>query len=419
MLFSNYFQSILGVFCLVRTVSSVGFNPEVSAADNIGRRPVVLWGVASLAIVTILFGLSPNFTTVIIARALAGAFSGNVAVIPSMLCEITDSSNQYFAFSFFGFWWPLGAIMGPSIGGFLSRPATKHPTYFDYTFFKRFPYFLPCFTVSLFSVVGFFLAFFLLQETLDQQPNEATQSGKTYGTSGMLQRPPLKPRKSSSLRQLMSVPMIRALCASGCALSFFSTAFDVVFVLFCYSPISEGGLAFSISQIGFALAISGAIAALLQVVFMPTILRRVDPAVMYHFCMKLWPCVFLALPFLNIVARRGVAIGDSERYSFWFLWGGIALTLSVARVAFLAYSVNMLLIKAYSPDPASLGSTTALVQFSICFSRAFSPALASAAFTLTSTSPFLGGYTWALLMVLLSGTSCLFSRKIVEHRYSS
>lgn len=71
---------------------------------------------------------------------------------------------------------------------------------------------------------------------------------------------------------------------------------------------------------------------------MPTILRRVDPAVMYHFCMKLWPCVFLALPFLNIVARRGVATGDSERYTFWFLWGGIALTLSVARVAFLAYS---------------------------------------------------------------------------------
>ena len=81
MLFSNYFQSILGVFCLVRTVSYVGFNPEVSAADNIGRRPVVLWGVASLAIVTIMFGLSPNFTTVIIARALGASIQVLFCVI--------------------------------------------------------------------------------------------------------------------------------------------------------------------------------------------------------------------------------------------------------------------------------------------------------------------------------------------------
>lgn len=52
----------------------------------------------------------------------------------------------------------------PLIGGSLSRPATKYPTYFDYTFLKRFPYFLPCFLVSLFSVVGFLLAFFFLQD---------------------------------------------------------------------------------------------------------------------------------------------------------------------------------------------------------------------------------------------------------------
>ena len=51
-----------------------------------------------------------------------------------------------------------------------------------------------------------------------------------------------KPSAISLLRQ----PVIRALCTSGCALSFVGTAFDVVFVLFCYSPIETGGLAFSV-----------------------------------------------------------------------------------------------------------------------------------------------------------------------------
>jgi len=44
--------------------------------------------------------------------AQAGLFSGNVAVIPSVLCEITDSSNQALAFPIFGLFWPIGAIVG-------------------------------------------------------------------------------------------------------------------------------------------------------------------------------------------------------------------------------------------------------------------------------------------------------------------
>jgi hypothetical protein len=45
---------------------------------------------------------------------------------------------------------------------------------------------------------------------------------------------------------LISVPNIRALSLSGAGLSFTYTAFDVLFVLFCYSPIESGGLALSV-----------------------------------------------------------------------------------------------------------------------------------------------------------------------------
>lgn len=42
----------------------------------------------------------------------AGLFSGNVPVVPTILIEITDKTNQAFAFSFFGVWWPVGAVIG-------------------------------------------------------------------------------------------------------------------------------------------------------------------------------------------------------------------------------------------------------------------------------------------------------------------
>ena len=85
-----------------------------------------------LAMTTLLFGLSNNFVVLMLTRALgnsesfssfvvfivvsrclvAGIASGNVTVIPSMLIEITDKTNQAQAFPFFGVWWPVGVIIG-------------------------------------------------------------------------------------------------------------------------------------------------------------------------------------------------------------------------------------------------------------------------------------------------------------------
>ena len=51
---------------------------------------------------------------------------------------------------------------------------------------------------------------------------------------------------NSGMFTLLAIPVVRALAISSLALSFLSGAFDVVFVLFCYSPITTGGLGFSV-----------------------------------------------------------------------------------------------------------------------------------------------------------------------------
>jgi hypothetical protein len=45
---------------------------------------------------------------------------------------------------------------------------------------------------------------------------------------------------------LLAIPVVRALAISSFALSFLSGAFDVIFVLFCYLPITTGGLGYSV-----------------------------------------------------------------------------------------------------------------------------------------------------------------------------
>jgi len=229
---------------------------------------------------------------------------------------------------------------------------------------------------------------------------------------------PEKPAEPASLKALLAIPVIRALCISGFALTFINTGFDVIFVLFCYSPILHGGLAFNASEIGYSLAISGVISVLLQLFAMPKLLRTVDHAHMYNFCMGLWPYVWVLLPGLNLLARAGMDdAGHMVPATRAIVWACIACLLSIAKVACLAYSVSMILVKDSAPDARSLGATNGLAQWSMCFARSFSPAFASSLFAFSNGFDFiLLRYMWVLVMVLISFLGTTLSRRIAEGR---
>ncbi|KIL00657.1 hypothetical protein PAXRUDRAFT_29651 [Paxillus rubicundulus Ve08.2h10] len=366
--------------------------PWARLSDVIGRRPVVLVGILGLTIATLLFGLSKSLAAVLIARCIGGLFSGNVAVIHSVLGEITDSTNQAVAFPIYGIIWPLGTIIGPLIGGSFSHPASKYPELFDLEFWRDYPYFLPCLISAIVAIIGGLLGYAFLEE------------------------------KPMCARQLLALPIMSALSVSGFALSFIATSFDVVFVLFCYSPVQSGGLAFSASQIGYSLASSGAIAAAIQVFIMSYLLRTFDCAAMYKFCMTLWPYAYVTLPILNAIARGGLdkETGQFDVSTTAMLWTGIAVVLALSKTASLGYSLSMILTKENAPNLASLGQANGIVQFSMCLSRSFAPFLVSSLFALSVDGNLLGGHLWVAIMVLVSylgTTSCykisLHSKKTI------
>ncbi|KAI0928813.1 hypothetical protein AcW1_005945 [Taiwanofungus camphoratus] len=365
-----------------------------------------------------LLGLSHSLAGVLLARCVAGIFSGNIAVIHSVLGELTDSTNQAIAFPIYGLFWPLGAIIGPLLGGTLSDPATKYPKYFNYDFLKAYPYFLPCFVAGVISLMGATLVYCFLEETLPSKRNKDNYLPMRQIGSEHRCADPEKPPQTASMKMLFSIPIIRALCISGFALAFLNTGFDVTFVLFSYSPIQRGGLSFSASQIGYALATSGAISAALQLFCMPYLLRRFDHARMYNFCMGIWPLAYALLPGLNLIARGGLdAEGQITPTARAFVWIGIALLLGLARTACLAYSVNMILVKDSAPDPSALGATNGLCQFFMCFARSFSPAFASTVFAFSNGFDFiLLRYLWVMVMVILSFLGTTLSRRISEGR---
>ena len=73
--------------------------------------------------------------------------------------------------------WTLGAIFGPSLGGFLASPARRFPGLFGKsTFFIEFPFALPNMAASILFLIGVSTGFLFLHETM-----EAKKDRRDYG----------------------------------------------------------------------------------------------------------------------------------------------------------------------------------------------------------------------------------------------
>jgi MFS family permease len=90
-------------------------------SDRLGRRPVILLGLAGFSATMVLFGLAGNLTIAYLARALGGLFSA--AVLPVTLAYVGDANAL--AQRARGFAWlsaanAIGSLTGPALAGWLS-----------------------------------------------------------------------------------------------------------------------------------------------------------------------------------------------------------------------------------------------------------------------------------------------------------
>ncbi|KAF7338685.1 MFS domain-containing protein [Mycena venus] len=322
------------------------------ASDVLGRRPVVLTCAAGIAVVTLPLGFCTSLTQIIILRALAGCFGANLAVFHSILGEITHPSHEAIVYPLYSLAWPFGATIGP---------------------------------LSLLYLV-FLFAYFYLEETLPSKRPGVTTDGVNP------QSPPL------GATDLLSIPMIRVLAVSFFALSFNYIAFDVV------------------TEIGYSLATSAVILAILQLCFMPTLLRTYRASTIYHTSMCCWPLTFFLIPFLHVIARAGynADTGAVNLEANVMVWSGIALVLTCSHIPVLAYTTNTILVRKHSPCPLSFGACNGLMQVAECVSRMLSPAFISSVFAFSVGNDLLGGYpVWVVVMLSVSSVTCFFSRKLV------
>ncbi|CAN8302782.1 unnamed protein product [Cochlearia groenlandica] len=212
-------------------------------ADRYGRKPVILIGTASVVIFNTLFGLSLNFWMAIITRFCLGSFNGVLGPIKAYAMETIRDEYQGLALSCVSTAWGIGLIIGPAMGGFLAQPAKQYPSLFsEDSIFGKFPYFLPCFAISVFAFLVTIISL-RIPETLHNHKVDNYYDDESFD----------RKEKSSLLKNW---PLLSSIIVY-CIFTLHDMAYSEIFSLWANSPRKYGGLGYSSADVGSVLAISG------------------------------------------------------------------------------------------------------------------------------------------------------------------
>ena len=127
-------------------------------SDRHGRRPILLISTAGAALSYVLFAVGSGFENhtlaigaLLVSRIFAGACGGNIAVAQAYIADITPPENRSKRMGLIGMAFGLGFIFGPAISGIALKfgGATA-----------------PGWTAAVLCALNFFLAYFILAESL-------------------------------------------------------------------------------------------------------------------------------------------------------------------------------------------------------------------------------------------------------------
>ncbi|KAL8251500.1 hypothetical protein R6Q59_035193 [Mikania micrantha] len=286
----SYYAGFVGSsFMIGRALTSVLWGV---VADRYGRKPVILLGTSTVVIFNTLFGFSVNYWMAIITRFLLGFLNGVLGPIKAYACELFPDRYQALGLSSISTSWGIGLIIGPALGGFLAQPAEKFPSLVSSdSLFGRFPYLLPCLSISIFALVVTIAAFWL-PETLHFHKRELESASEEI---------PDEKKDSNVISLLKNWPLMSSIIVY-CVFSLHDMAYTEIFSLWAESPKSLGGLSYSTEDVGTVLSITGAGLLIFQTSLYPFVERIFGPIVVARISGVLSIPLLTAYPYIALLS---------------------------------------------------------------------------------------------------------------------
>lgn len=139
--------SIFSVYALFTFLSA----PFLGAlSDKIGRRPVLLISIFSTSLGWFVFASASSLIFLFLGRIIDGLAAGNISTAQSAISDISkDQKDRTVNLGLLGAVFGVGFIVGPLLGGLLSKVSHSFPFWF----------------VGSLALLNFILAYFFLPET--------------------------------------------------------------------------------------------------------------------------------------------------------------------------------------------------------------------------------------------------------------
>lgn len=389
-------------------------------SDHIGRKPLILTALFAIAVSMFSFGLSKTFVGLVVSRIFCGAFNGSNGIVKSMVMDITDTTNLPRAFGYMPLPWMLGAIVGPLIGGSLSRPADRFPETFGRSeLLKTYPYLLPCVVPAIFASAAWLVTYSRFRESVSTRapplrlikgwllqqsdpsfpvPSNNALISSAEASSNEVSLRPLPLRASLT-------PRVLTVTASYVAMAVFYMAFNSILPLFYATPIELGGLSLDPPLIGAILSVSGIAHGAFQLLFYARLHDHFGAGAIHTTGVSSGIPIVILFPVINALARvQGMSLA---------VWLCVAAQHVLTTSLMMCNPCLALFIRAAAPNRASLGATNGIAQMVAAGARIIAPASATSIFSYSMQEGHDAWLVYYFLMViafLAVGTSLLLPR---------
>ncbi|KAL0482047.1 peptide/nitrate transporter [Acrasis kona] len=393
-----YVGMLAGCYAIAQFFSSFIFG---ALADHFSKRSVVAISCLGCLVTILGFGFSVNYTMAIICRTLCGLFNGNMATARAYMSDITDASNQSIGFSYLGVAWGAGGILGPMIGGFLSRPTKSFDSLQNLILFEKFPYALPCLFCALVMVIGLIACVLFMKHVPKQRrPSLSMEQGDDtkYLTMSTQQK---MIRYVKSVYKVLKDEQV-VLCA---ALYFFCSASDTMqeelFPLWSIVSTENGGLDLSNVKLGIANTVMGAL-CLTQPIVYPPLASKIG----HLNCFRVGFVLNLLLVFTTQLNLMRVYGGEVV------MWIGIVMWCVVRVIVMLLIFASVSLLVNNSAPVGNSGLINGFSSSASCFARTIATLSAGPLFSLCANNVYLQNVPFIISCGMIPAAALLMSTRL-------
>ncbi len=318
----------VGLLFASYSIMQLIFSPILgSLSDKYGRRPVLLLSIIGTGIGFLVLGFADTLWMLFVGRILDGITGGNISTAQAYIADITTKENRAKGMGLIGAAFGFGFILGPAIGGILSRWGIHVPFFFAAGL---------CFANAL-------LLYFTLPETVTPDHPARNLAAGGRGFSHLL----------NSLRQPQLTFVLTIYFLFIVAFSIMTTSFSL------YAMFRFG---YDAQHTGYLFAYVGLIAVIIQGGLIGRLVRRFGEPPLVIFGAFSFAISLFAVPFVGPAAGGLAAL---------LIGGGVfSMGNSLATPALTGLASK-------SVGPAEQGTVMGVTQSVASLARAVGPFLAA------------------------------------------